>query len=379
MDEDEVPKVMTAVRQATANRRVLSKLLARIHMTEDTQVQKLLVRLHGFSLMAAVLEDWKDDKEIVTLTLGSLARWPLIARNKVVSAGVDQQVNDFCNSKDSEIKNLAKGLVEAWDALEVSYRIAKKEAAERDGESKEGESQDDIWQDRRRGNDEITLDTAQAPNAVSAQLSRIVPRPLGTQVPSKPYLGRLGLPPKSRFSHSHHGLESPTTPGTPRSPGTHPSMHGSQQGLHNSSPSTTPLVPCLSISEIIRLANENEEKQRKAALEAAEQERERERAALAAEKKLKRSHSSSGKHSDKDKEKRRREKEKERERKKRKTYGESSAPPEASSSATGPMDSATLERRLEKLVGEIVVGAMSKQKDKLEKDEFKKYAKDVSI
>lgn len=86
---------------------------------------------------------------------------------------------------------------------------------------------------------------------------------------------------------------------------------------------------------------------------------------------MKRSHSSSGKHSDKDKEKRRREKEKERERKKRKTYGESSAPPEASSSATGPMDSATLERRLEKLVGEIVVGAMSKQKDKLEKDEFK--------
>lgn len=397
MEEEEVPKVMTAVRQATDNRGILSKLLARIHMTDDTQVQKLLVRLHGFSLMSAVLDDWKDDKEIVTLTLGTLARWPLIARNKVVSAGVDQQVKDFCNDKDEEIKTLAEQLVEAWDALEVGYRIAKKEAAERrNGESKEGEETDDIFlQDRRRDQDdtEITLDTAQAPNAISAQLSRIVPRPLGTQVPTvtsslpaKPTLGRLGLPPKARFSTSHHrSLDSPTTPGTPRSPSAYPSsslIPGGSTTSPGASQTPQAQAPSRSILEIIRMANENEEKQRKIKEEEAERERER---ILAEEKKSKRiskSSTSSGKHSsDKDKEKRRREKEKERERKKRKLASAGGVEGGEASNSTdpnAPMDQQTLERRLEKLVGEIAVGAMSKQKDKFEKEEFKRYAKDVS-
>lgn len=388
MEEEEVPKVMTAVRQATDNRGILSKLLSRIHMTEDTQVQKLLVRLHGFSLMSAVLDDWKDDKEIVTLTLGTLARWPLIARNKVVSAGVDQQVKDFCNDKDGEIQHLAKQLIEAWDALEVGYRIAKKEAAERrDGEG-EGEDQDDLFlHDRRRDQDEseITLDTAQAPNAISAQLGRIVPKPLGTQIPSmlppKPSLARLGLLPRSGYhaSHHHRSLESPTTPGTPRSPSHHPSIPGASTTSPGTTQTPQTQAPSRSISDIIRMANENEERQRKLKEEEAERERER---LLAEEKKSKRSSqsaSSNGKHSsDRDREKRRREKEKERERERKKRKLAAEGGKSISSDPNGPMDQQTLERKLEKLVGEIAVGAMSKQQDRFEKEEFKRYAKDVS-
>lgn len=62
---DDVPKVSSAIRQATGNKRIISKLLARILLTEDTVVQRQIMRLHGFSMMSTVLHESGDDNEIV--------------------------------------------------------------------------------------------------------------------------------------------------------------------------------------------------------------------------------------------------------------------------------------------------------------------------
>lgn len=63
---EDVPKVSSAIRQATSNRRILTKLLERILLTEEPIVQRQIMRLHGFSLMSGVLHEYPDDKEIIT-------------------------------------------------------------------------------------------------------------------------------------------------------------------------------------------------------------------------------------------------------------------------------------------------------------------------
>lgn len=60
----DVPKVSSALRQASSNRRIISKLLERILLTEDVAVQRALLRLHGFSLMSTLLHEYPEDTEI---------------------------------------------------------------------------------------------------------------------------------------------------------------------------------------------------------------------------------------------------------------------------------------------------------------------------
>jgi len=64
--EKEVPKVVQAIRQ-TPSRKVLSKLLARIKMTDDQAALRQIMRLRGYSLMTNVLEDYSSDLEMLTL------------------------------------------------------------------------------------------------------------------------------------------------------------------------------------------------------------------------------------------------------------------------------------------------------------------------
>ena len=82
LQEKEVPKVIQAVRQAQ-NRKIMVKLLSRIRvcvflhvisqlltlfqMSEEQPVFRQLMRLRGFSLMTNVMDDYRDDAEILLL------------------------------------------------------------------------------------------------------------------------------------------------------------------------------------------------------------------------------------------------------------------------------------------------------------------------
>lgn len=338
-EDDDVAKVMTAVRQAASNRSILHKLLSRIHMTQDTAVQRSLVRLHGFILVSGILDEWQDDKEIVLLAMGSLARWPLVARNKVVDSGVDKQVHDLAGSEDAEINSLAKDLLSAWDALEMSYRIARKDVAASGTTS--------FSLEHRRVDDadydvvQPSLEEASAPNAVFSRLDTLAPRPLGTVQTPKPVSGA----PTRSFRDTQRN-----TPPVP-------------------TPLKRPLQPTVSIEEIIRRANEAEAEKRRLAEEAAVAAR---AAALAAEEAASKDKTTvssdvskrrgNGKHVSSLSGKRRR-------------VGEK---PSSSSSHSGSSNIEGAERRLKKLVGDVVVRCMSEHKGELDRDVFKKHARELT-
>lgn len=69
---EDVPKVASAIRQATSNRRIITKLLERILLSEDPVVQRALMRLHGFSLMSSLLHEYPSDNEIIV----AVSRFP---------------------------------------------------------------------------------------------------------------------------------------------------------------------------------------------------------------------------------------------------------------------------------------------------------------
>ncbi|KAG0146074.1 hypothetical protein CROQUDRAFT_44884 [Cronartium quercuum f. sp. fusiforme G11] len=130
----DVPKVASAIRQSISNKRILSKLLRRISITDEPAVQKQLMRLHGFSMMSMVLNEYLEDQEIVKTTLEILLKWPLLTKNKLVSTNIEDTVMKLSSSPSETIQTLAAELVDMWVDLSVSYRIPKaKEADETEG------------------------------------------------------------------------------------------------------------------------------------------------------------------------------------------------------------------------------------------------------
>lgn len=55
------------MRQAIQTRRILEKLLTRVHMTTDEEVQRNLLRLHGLNLMHNILREYPTDVEVIIL------------------------------------------------------------------------------------------------------------------------------------------------------------------------------------------------------------------------------------------------------------------------------------------------------------------------
>ncbi|WFD27620.1 [histone H3]-lysine(4) N-trimethyltransferase [Malassezia nana] len=311
---DDCARVMTAVRDATTNRKMVHMLLTRIQLTDAVPVLKTLVKLHGFVVMTGVLEEWADDAELVDLTLTCLAKWPLLARDKVVDTGVEEQVRALAEHKAGPHQALAQTLLDQWAQLPSTFRIARRG-------SDASVDDVDLVARRRAGTHTQASTSASTEGTTNDDLRRslLAYREKDSAAPPPP-------------SETRHRASDDKAPARPR--------------------------PSLSVEDIIRQANEANEAQQRAR-EEAEAEAKRVAEQQAAEKQQKR----------------------EARQAKRAAEKQATDAPTVRAdkrAKTAPVDMGALERQLAKLVSALVVKQLSKVRDELDRDRFKKYAKDLT-
>ncbi|GAA5971312.1 hypothetical protein JCM21900_004498 [Sporobolomyces salmonicolor] len=122
---DEVPKVSAAIRQAIQTRRILEKLLTRVQMTSDEEVQRQLLRLHGLTLMNHILKEYPNDLRILSLDLEILSKWKFQTRNKIETSKIEDQIRECAENGDESIRVSAKALLSTWSDLQLGFRIPK--------------------------------------------------------------------------------------------------------------------------------------------------------------------------------------------------------------------------------------------------------------
>ncbi|WFD36224.1 [histone H3]-lysine(4) N-trimethyltransferase [Malassezia cuniculi] len=329
MTEPEAPRVVTAMRQACSNRNILKKLLTRVTLTDDVSAHKSMVKLHGFVVMSDVLHEWAHDAEIVTLALECLRRWPLLARDKALDSGVEAAVREYAagavefegKADEAHISEAASALVAGWEKLSTTLRIARREALE---DASFDADASFSWTERRR--------------AAAAQLAQKEEAAEDAAIQLREALLAYRNQEEAR-------AEVPKAP-SPNKP----------------APKAEPAKPTVSLEDIIRKANEEEERRRIEAQERAEQEKAAAEAAAKAE-------------AEALAERKRQRKEAEAERKRRRLSGTKDKPkPERKESES----TAHLERQLQKMVGAIVVKHMSKVKDRIARDRFKRHARELT-
>ncbi|KAL7424574.1 histone methyltransferase set2 [Cryptotrichosporon argae] len=121
----EVPKVAAAIRQSMENKRMMSRLLERVKMTEEGAIHRQLLRMHGFSLMTMILTGMAAEPDVARLALESMAKWQISYRNKIEDSHVEQPVRALAEGADVDLAKLASDLLAYWSTLELSYRIPR--------------------------------------------------------------------------------------------------------------------------------------------------------------------------------------------------------------------------------------------------------------
>ncbi|VDB94051.1 unnamed protein product [Peniophora sp. CBMAI 1063] len=313
----ECPKIVQAIRQ-TQSKKVMLRLLGRIQMSDDLAVFRELMRLRGFSLMTNLMNDYKEDDEVLLLALQCMAKWPLLSRNKIDDSKISEPVENCTQSENERLKNTAQALLDAWALLEAAYRIPKRQSSAADA----------------------ALD-AYAPANLFGSTFDERPAKKAKRDPSEDDVPLLNIKPLG-FSGAASGKATASSV------------------VSTPPPPTEPLVKRPSRAEAANviaaaIAAQKAEEERK--------EKERVEALAKAEEKAAR---------------RKERKEKEKERREKKEKSRKAAKEKGKAKAKDKEGVDAREKKLLKLVGAQVVKVMSKYKDRMPVETFKKHAKELT-
>lgn len=130
LQEGDVSKLMGALLKAQ-DINIIMKLIDRIYLTNDSKINSIIVRFHGYKTLSKLLSTFKDKDDqlkddLIERILQVLTKWPKVTRNKIESSQIEDVVKSISNnSENSSVLSLSKDLLEEWGKLQMAYRIPK--------------------------------------------------------------------------------------------------------------------------------------------------------------------------------------------------------------------------------------------------------------
>lgn len=124
LDEGGVRSVMAQLPQ-TKEKWIAVKLLNRIQGADDSHVINQVVRMHGYRHLKTTLGNFADDVNLCLQILDVLNKLPRITRNKVQDSKIEDAVRPLTENEDERVASQARDLLEAWSKLEIGYRIPR--------------------------------------------------------------------------------------------------------------------------------------------------------------------------------------------------------------------------------------------------------------
>ncbi|EGD92716.1 histone-lysine N-methyltransferase [Trichophyton tonsurans CBS 112818] len=124
LDEEGVTKVMATLMQCK-EKWIAVKLLGRMQRCDDERVINRIVRMHGYQILNSQLSAWKEDFNVVLQILQILDKFPRLTRNKIIDSKIETTVKPLTECGEERVEKQAASLLETWSALEVGYRIPR--------------------------------------------------------------------------------------------------------------------------------------------------------------------------------------------------------------------------------------------------------------
>lgn len=120
----EVCRVMSVLLQ-TDDEFICSKLLERILITTEENMQYQIIKLHGYQCFHKLLTLFNKQYDTVSRILTYLSMLPKTTKNGIVLSQIDKKVESF--SKNPELEPIASKILQRWNQFETYKRIAKRD------------------------------------------------------------------------------------------------------------------------------------------------------------------------------------------------------------------------------------------------------------
>ncbi|KAF3211944.1 histone methyltransferase set2 [Orbilia oligospora] len=207
LSHDGVPKVMGTLMQAS-KQWIVVKLLDRIEAAQDPKVLPRVLEMHGYKIFNKLLGDWRTVTEIVLPILQIMHKWPRITKNKISSSKIEGTVKELAESSSHpKVKELAAELAESWGALEMGYRIPRRQKDSNDSPNPEFERRN-----RRRSRSRSRSPPEQEkpvniPTGPRNSKPQFIPKPRSfpKDAPKGPRIPNVPLPPEWKVYKNPNG------------------------------------------------------------------------------------------------------------------------------------------------------------------------------
>ncbi|MCJ1248282.1 histone methyltransferase set2 [Trapelia coarctata] len=124
LDEEGVTKVMATLMQCK-EKWIAVKLLGRIQSCTDEKVINRVIRMHGYQILNSALSTWKEDFNVVLQILDILNHFPRLTKNKISDSKIETTVATLDGCGDDRVEGQAAALLKEWSTLETAYRIPR--------------------------------------------------------------------------------------------------------------------------------------------------------------------------------------------------------------------------------------------------------------
>lgn len=146
LSQEELPDFMRILMQGQ-DRAWFIALLLRRALAAEHSVQLAILRMHGYEIMATVLNRWKEQAMVVDMGISVLQQWPKTTRNKISSSQIELVVREFTTAGDPEIKSKAADLLDEWNGLSMGYRIPRRKLTSRETSEDASEPEGSVAQE----------------------------------------------------------------------------------------------------------------------------------------------------------------------------------------------------------------------------------------
>ncbi|KAF2454529.1 hypothetical protein BDY21DRAFT_291302, partial [Lineolata rhizophorae] len=199
LDEGGVTTVMASLMQCK-EKWIAVKLLNRIQRAQDERVRNRVVKMHGYQILKATLNQWLDDHNVVLQILDILDNLPRITRNKIQDSKIEETVEKLKSCGDERIEKKAGEILGVWSLLEVGYRIPRRK---RDPNETSTNMNSFFQRERQQSRSHTRSKSPEAPKAPSGPRNSVPQRHASYKAPRR-RIQQADLPPGWYVAYDGH-------------------------------------------------------------------------------------------------------------------------------------------------------------------------------
>ncbi|ORX79705.1 hypothetical protein K493DRAFT_271030 [Basidiobolus meristosporus CBS 931.73] len=111
--------------QISEKPQLAQKMLKKLEETESHLCLRKFIHLHGIIMLKSWLREYKADAAVILQILRCLKRLPIANRNHLDECQIEAVIQKLADGEDSHVRQLSEQILQDWSSLRTVYKIPK--------------------------------------------------------------------------------------------------------------------------------------------------------------------------------------------------------------------------------------------------------------